>query len=230
MRRLASIFRLLYRLLIIGLLCVFANADDVRAAEVSVKIVQNGILNGDLLMQFCAEEIFTGKVIKFLNRGFTIEVEYKIELWRRRRFWFDSLDGQHDISYRTNFEPLDKRYVCLKSQQGTAVTSKLNRKLDEIIQWVTCPEPPLTVIPVKQLDQKGKYYYNIEILIATLTTENIKHLQSWLSEFGGKEKEPSTLTKTSFKVAADFLSSRNHKKISERSEQFFLYDLPKLNN
>lgn len=216
--------------LAIGLLCLLAHAHYAFAAEASIKMVQNGILNGNLVMQFRAEEVFTEKVIMFLNRGFTVKIEYKIELWRSRRYWFDRLDSQHNISYQIDFEPLEKRYICLKSQQGEAVTSKLDRQLDSIVEWTMQPESPLTVMPVERLDPGAKYYYNIEILIATLTAENIKDLQKWLGQFGGEEKEPSTLTKTSFRVARDFLSSRNHKKLSMQFEQFRLHDLPRLDN
>ena len=225
MRKIALTIKLLYRLLVIGLLCLFANVDDVCAAEASIKLVQNGIMKGNLVMQLHAEEVFTEKVTKFLNRGFTIRIQYRIELWRSRRYWFDHLDTQHSISYQINFVPLEKRYVCLKSQEGSAITSKLDRQLDKIIQWATLPDPLLMVLPVKQLDPKAEYYYTIEILIATLTGENIKDLRKWLS---GEESEDSTLTNTTFRVAKDFISSRNQEKHSVQTEKFHLSDLPKI--
>lgn len=217
-------------ILVVGLLCLSAGIDNVRAAEASIKLIQNGVLKGKLIMQFQAEEVFSEKVIKFLNRGFTVGIEYKVELWRKRRYWFDHLDIQHKINYQIDFEPLKKRYVCLKSQQGTAIASKLGRKLAEIVLWTTRPDPPLSIIPAERLDPKASYYYNVEILIATLTTEDIKDLQKWLSKFGEEDKETSTFTKTSFKVAADFISSRNHKKLSARSEEFRLGKLPKFDS
>jgi len=225
LRKLALTIRLLYRLLVIGLLCLFANVDDVCAAEASIKLVQNGILKDNLVMQFHAEEVFTEKVTKFLNRGFTVRIQYRVELWRRRRYWFDHLDTQHSISYQINFVPLEKRYVCLKSQQGSAITSKMDRQLDKIIQWTTLPDPPLIILPVEQLNPKTEYYYNIEILTATLTGENIKDLRKWLS---GEENEDSTLTNTTFRVAKDFISSRNQKKHLVRTDKFRLSDLPRI--
>jgi hypothetical protein len=220
---------LLNVLLAMGALFLLANVEDVNAAEASIKVIQNAILKDDLIMQFRAEEIFTEKVIKFLNRGFTVRVDYNIELWRRRKFWFDSLDEQHNVSYQINFEPLEKRYIWLKSENET-ITSKLERQLDKIVRWTTLPEPPLVIAPVGKLASSAEYYYSIEITIATLTAENIRDLQKWLGEFGEEEEEPSTLTKTSFRVAADFLSSRNHKKLSARSERFRLSSLPKLDD
>ena len=221
---------LYFILLAAGVFCLVAYVDDAIAAEASVKVIRNGILNGNLIMQFHAEGIFTEKVIKFLSRGFTIKVDYKIELWRKRRFWFDGLDAQYNISYQTNFEPLGKRYLSLKSEQEETITSKLERQLDKIVRWITLSEPPLVITPVGKLSSKAEYYYNIETTVATLTTENIEDLQKWLGEFSENDEEPSTLTKTSFRVAADFLSSRNHRKFSSQSEKFRLSDLPKLNS
>jgi hypothetical protein len=202
--------------------------DDVSAAEASLKLVQNGILKDKLVMQFQAEEVFTEKVVKFLNRGFTIRIEYNVELWRSRRYWFDHLDTQHKIGYQINFAPLEQRYVCLKSQQGAALTSKLDQQLDAIIQWIILPEPPLTITAVEALNPKAEYYYNVEIIIATLTGENIKDLRKWLDEFGDEEDEGSTITNTTFRVAMDFISSRNQKKHSARFDKFRIRNLPEL--
>lgn len=209
------------------LFLVYVNAAD--AAEASIKVTQNAIIKGNLMMQVQAEELFTEKVIKFLDRGFTIRLDYRIELWKRRPFWFDSLESQHNISYQISFDPLEKRYVSHKSQEGTAVSSKIDKQQDKIIEWATQTEPPLNIISVEQLDQTARYYYNIEITVSTLTTENIKDLQRWLGEFDEKEEESSTVTKTVFKVAADFISSRNNKKLSARSKQFYLRELPEIN-
>lgn len=210
----------------IGLLCLLAYVDDARAADISIKVIENGILEGNLVMQFQAEEVFSEKVIKFLTRGFTVKIEYTIELWRSRRWWFDRLDTQHNIRYQIDFEPLEKRYTCLISQQGKALTSRLERQLANIIQYTTRPELPLTIIPVAKLDRKANYYYNIIISVATLTAENISDLRKWV-RFGEKEKEGSTLAKASFKLAKDAISARHRKRVSTRTEKFRLNDLPR---
>jgi len=67
----------------------------------------------------------------------------------------------------------------------------------------------------------------MEILIATPTTENLKRLQERLSESGEEEKNVSTLTKATFRIARDYISSKNSKKLAARSEEFHLRDLPK---
>ena len=229
MRKVALTIRLLYRIMAIGLFCIFASTNDVSAAESLVKVVQNGILKGNIAMRFQAGEIFTDKVIKFLSRGFTVRVEYSIELWQNRGYWFDRPHSQRNISYQIDFEPIEKRYVCKRFQDGSQVVSKTDKQLDKLIQWVTHPDIPVIFVPMYQLDPEARYYYNIGILVATLTAENVKDLQKWMGEFGDQEEQTSSFAKTTFKVVMDFLSSRNHKKYSVKSDEFYPSNLPKLN-
>jgi hypothetical protein len=212
-----------------SLFCMAIYAENVYAADISVKVIENGILDKNLVMQFQAEEVFTEKVIKFLTRGFTVKIEYTIELWRSRKWWFDRLDTQHSVRYQIDFEPLEKRYTCLISEQGKAITSKLEQQLANIIQYATRPELPLTIGPVAELDRESNYYYNIIISVATLTAENINDLRRWI-KFGEKEKETSTITRTSFELAKDAISARHRKRVSMRSDMFRLQNLPKFDS
>ncbi len=203
--------------------------NNARADDVSVKVVENGIFQDNLVMQFQAEGVFTERVIRFLTRGFTVKIEYTIELWKSRKWWFDSLDTQHIIRYQIDFEPLEKRYTCLISEQGKAITSRLEKQLANIIQYTTRPELPLIISPIAKLDRKSNYYYNIVVSVATLTAENINDLRKWV-RFGGKEKKTSTLTKTSFKLAKDAISARHRKRVSTRSQKFRLHELPRFDS
>ncbi len=208
------------------LLHLLVYANDARADDVSVKVTENGIFQDNLVMQFQAEEVFTEKMIKFLTRGFTVRIEYTIELWRSRRWWFDHLDSQININYQIDFEPLEKRYTCRTSRPGKAITSRLDRQLANIIRWTTQPELPITIISAIKLDLRSSYYYNIVVSIATLTGENISDLRKWI-KVGEEEKKTSTLTKTSFKMAKDAISARHRKRVSTRSRKFRLRDLPR---
>jgi hypothetical protein len=177
-------------------------------------------------MQFQAEGVFNEKVITFLSRGFTVRIDYTIELWRSRKWWFDRLDTQHNIDYQIDYEPLEKRYTCRVSQQAEAIKSRLDKDLGNIIQWTTRPELPISIIPIARLDSKARYYYNIVVSIATLTAENISDLRKWI-KVGEEEKESSTLTRTSFRLARDAISARHRKQVSTRSDKFRLHDLPR---
>ena len=201
-----------------------------NANEMKIQMVQNAISNNQLVMNFQADNVFNEKVTKFLDRGFTIRIEYKIELWQSRKYWFDRLHNQYKMIYQMKFEPLEKRYECVRKQQGEVIDSKLTPNRELIIQWATKIDRMLNIAPIGQLDQNSSYYYSIEIILITLTSENIKDLQKWLGEFSGEREEPSTLTKTTFKVATDFISSRNSKKTSMRSERFYLQNLPRIQN
>jgi len=216
-------------LMIVGLFCLSVYVNGAHADDASIEIIGNGLLGGNLVMQFQAEEVFTEKVIRFLTRGFTVRIEYTVELWRSRKWWFDHLDSQHNIRYQIDFQPLEKRYICRASRQRQAVASRVERKLGSIIQWTTQPELPLIITPAARLDSKSSYYYDVTISVATLTAKNISDLRRWI-EYGSEEKETSTLTETSFKLAKDAISASHRKRLSMQSEKFRLRDLPRFDN
>jgi len=227
MQKLALTIKLLYKLLVIGLFCIFANANQVNAAESSLRVMQNAILKGNLIMRFQADSIFTDKVIKFLDRGFTIRVEYTIELWQTKGYWFDQLDNQQEISYQIDFNPLEKKYVCKRTYQKSSIVIKTDKDIEKIIRWVMFPDFPVKITSINQLEASKIYYYNIGVLVATLTSENVKDLQKWISKYDEQE-ESSSLAKTAFKFISDLISSRSHKKFFVKSEQFNLSELPKI--
>ena len=211
------------------LICMFSALGDLNAlhaAENPLELTLNGIVGNDVVLGFKAHGVFSQSVMKFLNRGFTVKMEYRIELWRRHRFWFDHLDAHHNIEYQIDFEPLERRYTCLESREGAVTRSKLDRDLQGIITWSTCPDPYVKIVSVSKMDKQARYYYNIELVISTVTTENMRRLRERLREFGQKKKQPSTLTRTAFRIATDFLSSRNRKKYAFQSKVFSLRDLP----
>ena len=227
-RKFLLTIKLLYRVIALGILCLFANTNEIAQAETSIKLIQNGVLKGNLVMQFKVDELFNEKVIKFLNRGFTIRLDYNVELWKKRGYWFDSLNNQQNISYEIFFDVLEKRFLCRKIKQNNTIESRTEKQLNKLIQWLTEQDSLLIIAPLEELELSSQYYYNIEIIIATLTADNIKDLQRWMGEFDKKGEQPSSFARTSFKVVADFLSSRNHKRISIRSEAFYPYSLPRL--
>ncbi len=227
-KKLILTLKLLYRILALGILCLFANTNEIAQAETSIKIIQNGITKGQLAMQFKVDELFDEKVTKFLKRGFTIRLDYNIELWRKRGYWFDSLSNQQSISYEILFDVLEKRFLCRKMKQDSTIESRTEKQLNKLIQWLTEQDSLFIIAPLDELSPGSQYYYNIEIIIATLTADNIKDLQRWMGEFDKRSEQPSSFARTSFKIVADFLSSRNHKRISIRSESFSPYSLPRI--
>lgn len=226
MNKLVLTCKLLYRITAIGLLCIFANSGEISAAENMVRVAQNGILKGNLAMKFQTDELFNEKVIKFLSRGFTVRIEYNIELWQVRGYWFDSLRSQRNLSYQIRYDPIEKQYQCQRSQDGAKVITKSDKLLDNLAKWVMSPDIYVLFDPIDQLINSDKYYYNIEVLVATLTAENVKDLRKWMGDFS-EQDQSSSISKTTMRVIMDFLSSRNHKKFSARSEQFYLAELTK---
>ncbi len=228
MKKLVLTFKLLYRITVIGMLCIFANTSEVSSAESTVRVIHNCILKGNLAMKFQSENIFDQKVMKFLNRGFTVRIEYNIELWQKRGYWFDSLRNQRSINYQINYDPIEKIYQCQRSQDSSDIITKSDRQIDNLAKWITSPEIYLIFDPIDQLSLNDRYYYNIEVLVATITAENVRDLRRWIGDISDQGEQTSSFSKTAVNVIIDFLSSRNHKRFFARSEQFYVSTLPKI--
>lgn len=214
-------------LCLIGLLCLFTNTSDVFSAEPSLTIIENGILNNNLVMRFKAENLFNERVIKFLNMSFTVRFEYNIQLWRSRSRWLDHLESQRSVSYEVTFDPIRKLYNCVRYEDNIKLEVKPITQVEHVIQWTTTLQSPVVITELSNLDDSSEYYYNIDVLLSTLTAEDIRALQNWVSQLG-RSKGQSLLSRASFKIAADLISSRNSKRFSMRLGKFLPKNLPKL--
>jgi len=200
------------------------------AAPPPITIVKNYISQDALVMGFSvnAEKIFTEKTLKNLNIGFTIRTVYRVELWISRRFWFDKLEAQEEITCELNYDILQENYKCLISRRDK-IEPKVSTKLKQVAEWITDVEP-IKILTADEFDFKGRYYYTIKADIATLTTEDIQNLRRWLEDSDGEEGNESSISRATFRVISAFLSSRYHRKFSVESEKFRLKELEKTNN
>lgn len=175
-----------------------------------------------------ADKIFTQKTLKNLHLGFTIRIVYRMELWLSRRFWFDKLKAQEEITYELNYYIWPENYKCLITRRDK-IEPKVSDKVEEVAEWITNVEP-LKIPTDDKFDFNDKYYYTIKADIATLTKKDIQELRQWLEDSDGEEENESSISRATFKVISAFLSSRYHRKFSIASEKFRLKELEKTDN
>ncbi len=194
-----------------------------QAADSPITIVQNYLSSDSLVIAFDVnvEKIFTTQTRTFLQRGFTIQIDYKIELWKSRRFWFDKLKAQEHIQYELNYDILNSNYHCIFNwSDKDKIDVKKSAQLEQAIVWVTQVEP-IAILPRKQVDLEGKYYYTITADISTLTAGDIRDLQQWLKGDSDKTDE-SSISRATFRVVTAFLSAKNHRKFTMESKNFYI--------
>jgi len=172
------------------------------------------------------DKIFTQKTLTFLNRGFTIQIVYTVELWISRRFWFDKLKAQEEIMCKLNYDILQERYKCVINRRDK-IEPKVSDKLEQVAEWITNVEP-LKILTSDKFDFNGKHYYTIKADIATLTVEDIRDLRKWLGDSDDEESNESSISRATFSVISAFLSSRYHHKFSVESGKFRLKELEEI--
>ena len=221
MRKFRYIFCLTLIFYLISVLCLLASVNTTRASETPITIVRNELSADALLVSFevNADKVFTPQTLMFLQRGFTLRIDYTVELWRSRSFWFDKLEAQEQIRCELNYDILSRNYKCIISRTDKIEPQKGN-ELSEAIEWVTKMDS-LEILTRQKLDLNGQYYYTIKADIATLTAKDIRDLQRWLENDSDERKDGElSISRATFSIVTAFLSAKNHRKFSMESQKF----------
>lgn len=215
MRKFWDIFRLTLVLCLINSLCLLTSFNAANASEASIKIVRNQLYEDTLFLSFeaKADKVFTSQTLTFLQRGFTIRIDYTVELWRSRSFWFDKLESQEQLRCELNYDILNRVYKCVISREDKIELKKEN-ELTKAIEWVTKIDS-LEILNNQKLELKGRYYYTIKADVVTLTAQDIRDLQRWLEDDSDERKGGElSISRTTFNIVTAFLSAKNHRKFS----------------
>ncbi|MFQ6040944.1 MAG: DUF4390 domain-containing protein [Candidatus Poribacteria bacterium] len=221
MRKFWGIFRLTLALCLINSLYLLTSFNTANASESSIKIVRNQLYEDTLLLSFevKADKVFTSQTLTFLQRGFTIRIDYTVELWRSRSFWFDKLESQEQLRCELNYDILRRIYKCIISREDKIELKKEN-ELAKAIKWVTKIDS-LEILNNQKLELKGRYYYAIKADVVTLTVQDIRDLQRWLEGDSGERKGGElSFSRTTFNIVTAFLSAKNHRKFSMVSQKW----------
>lgn len=221
MRKFRYIFCLTLIFYLISVLCLLASVNTTRASETPITIVRNELSADALLVSFevNADKVFTPQTLMFLQRGFTLRIDYTVELWRSRSFWFDKLEAQEQIRCELNYDILSRNYKCIISRTDKIEPQKGN-ELSKAIEWVTKMDS-LEILTRQKLDLNGQYYYTIKADIATLTAKDIRDLQRWLENDSDERKGGKlSISRATFNIVTAFLSAKNHRKFSMESQKF----------
>lgn len=221
MRKFRDILRFTLVLCLINSLGLLASLNTANASEASIRIIRNQLREDTLFLSFEVnpDKVFTPQTLTFLQRGFTIRLDYTVELWRSKNFWFDRLDSQEQLRCELNYDILSRIYKCVISRTDK-IELKKSDELSKAIEWVTKIDS-LEILDSKKLELKGRYYYNIEADVVTLTAQDIKDLQKWLDNDSDERKGAElSISRTIFNIVIAFLSAKNHRKFSMVSSKW----------
>lgn len=217
MRRLKLSLKLLYKLAVVGFLCLLSNTEEIAAAESRIEITGSKIKAGKLTVSFEARNLLSGKALEFLNKGFTLRLNYVVELWRSRSFWFDKLEAKREIEHIIAYDIVRREYSGLR-RIGERISRKTAFKVERIVEWTT----RLTGVEISQIDrlqEKAFYYYSISAELKMITADDIRDLRRW---FSGFEEEGENIL---LRIITEFLVSQKAIRLKTESEKFHLLSL-----
>jgi len=155
----------------------------------------------------------------FLERGFTVRIDYTIELWKSRTLWFDKLETQEQVQCELNYDILNRIYKCTIGRTDK-IEPRKESELSKVIEWATKIDS-LEILTRQELDLRGHYYYTIKTDIATLTMQDIQDLQRWLEDDSDSDQNGElSISRATFSLVTAFLSAKNHRKFSMESRKF----------
>jgi hypothetical protein len=214
-------FKLLYKLIVVGILCFLSSTEEIAAAESQIEIIGSKNKAGQLAVSFEVHDFLTGKAIEFLNKGFTLKINYTTELWKSHSFWFDELVAQRKIESVITYDIVRREYSVFR-KEGEEISEKTFFKMEQIVDWAT-KLMDVEIFQIDKLQKKAFYYYSINAELRMLTADDIKDLQRWFSDLESKKASESgshSLSNIFLNVIAEFLVSRRVVRLKTESKKF----------
>jgi len=217
-----------YKLIVVCILCLLFITQEISAAESQIHITSNKIKAGQLVISFEAQNFLVEKAIEFLDSGFTLKINYTIELWKSHGFWFDEPVAQQKIEHIITYDLVRMEYSTLR-KIGEEISEEMMFKIERIVEWAT-KFIDAEIAPIKNLPQKAFYYYSINAELNMLTVDNLKDLQL-LFQKGQESKKKSGVSFLRFisnifvGLFFDVVVSQNIVRLNTESEKFQLTEL-----
>jgi hypothetical protein len=131
---------------------------------------------------------FDAETRSSVERGLPITVRYTVELWRKRRLWFDKQLDSRVRAFRVHYDPGEKLYSVSGADRYRVreTFQTLDAALERLSPRV------LEVHPRSELEGGSTYYLTVEMAVQPLTVEEFQELDGWISgrirgEEGGDE-------------------------------------------
>jgi hypothetical protein len=113
---------------------------------------------------------------ELLRNGFPARVHFRLELWRKGRWFFDDFTGRSQWDVAVHFDPNTQLFGVLRQQDGNvlenfggfATVTSAEEEVDKPFRTALRPK------------RGGRYYYNLVVDIQTLTETDLDALQQWL--------------------------------------------------
>ena len=150
--------------------------------------------NGKIVTSVALADSIPEQVLKYMNKGVPVAIEYAVELWKEKSEWFDSRTGHADVIYKVRYDSWEKRYAVVRISEGLVIEHSLNREREAIDLLTSSGR-----IKFAADDTGGHYYLRAQATIKTMSFSNYKEVESWLRG-GISDARPPSLEEAPDKV------------------------------
>ncbi len=195
-----------------------------RSADIEFRYLK--FSEGSILTDFAIVDSLPARLIEFINKGVPAAFEYRIELWKIRRGWFDGHVADMKLTYRVRYDTWEKKYTVMEIRSRLSIEHILSDSR-EVFDLVTATGR--ASIPLN--DTSGTFYLIGKLSIKTMTLSNFKEVESWLKgEISGAKKPdlesaPDDFGEFLFNTALKITGLQNISK-NIKTENFRISDLP----
>lgn len=123
-------------------------------------------------------------LLAYIDKGVPTALEYRIELWKVRRGWFDGRIDAFDMTYRIRYDIWEKKYTVIQIGPDLVIEYIMGdrREMTDLVGNCGRVSFPLD-------DTSATCYLIGRLSIKILTLSNLKEVESWLKgEISGAEK------------------------------------------
>jgi len=147
-----------------------------RAAD-PLALEDLGVRQGMVTATVRLTEGFDAETRTSVERGLPITVRYTVELWRKRRLWFDKQLDSRVRSFRVRYDPGERLFAVSGADRYRVreTFQSLDAALERLSPRI------LDVYPRAALEEGSTYYVTVEMAIQPLTVEEFRELDGWIS-------------------------------------------------
>jgi hypothetical protein len=148
-----------------------ARADDQLVLE------DLGLRDGMVAVVARLHSGFDPRTRNAIQSGLPITVRYTVELWRKRKLWFDKQIDSRVRRFRVGYDPGEKLYTLVGD--GGRNRAETFDTLDAALERLS--PRTLDVHPRGGLNPDQNYFVTVEMAIQPLTLEEFRELDGWIS-------------------------------------------------
>lgn len=148
-----------------------------QSPEPAVVVGDVWLHDGELHISLTSSGILDEEARRTIEQGGTSEIEYTIELFRKRSGWFDASVGDPiSIPFRVSYEPFERKYRMLGLDIGLK-TDDFQKVVDQVTRLGDVTLGTLTDL---RMDMDATYYVVVTMHYQPITVDTLDELRSWM--------------------------------------------------